>query len=149
MTPDIDAFPPVGQYTYTDLALASTPDNGSTWIYRGVMHGLSLPSFPFVAPTACNRTDNIAANCRIAVMYYKALPTPTATACVQVCKQDNGTCGGIVFKESAAGGGSAPCGAVGQTCCYLIPSASLGGEGEVATDPLARGHWVHCTIHWM
>ena len=31
-------------YLYTDLGLASTPDNGSTWIYRGVMQNLGQPS---------------------------------------------------------------------------------------------------------
>ena len=30
-------------YLYTDLGLASTPDNGTTWIYRGVMQGLGAP----------------------------------------------------------------------------------------------------------
>ena len=31
-------------YLYTDLGLASTPDNGTTWVYRGVMQGLGAPS---------------------------------------------------------------------------------------------------------
>jgi hypothetical protein len=31
-------------YIYTDLGLASTPDNGTTWVYRGVMQGLGAPS---------------------------------------------------------------------------------------------------------
>jgi hypothetical protein len=31
-------------YQYTDLGLASTPDNGSTWIYRGVWQGLGQPA---------------------------------------------------------------------------------------------------------
>jgi hypothetical protein len=31
-------------YLYTDLGLASTPDNGSSWIYRGVMQGLGATS---------------------------------------------------------------------------------------------------------
>lgn len=30
-------------YIYTDLGLASTPDAGKTWIYRGVMQGLGAP----------------------------------------------------------------------------------------------------------
>ena len=28
---------------YTDIGLASTPDQGRTWIYRGVMQGLGAP----------------------------------------------------------------------------------------------------------
>ena len=28
---------------YTDLGLASTPDGGKTWVYRGVMQGLGAP----------------------------------------------------------------------------------------------------------
>ncbi len=28
---------------YTDIGLASTPDNGKTWIYRGVAEGVDLP----------------------------------------------------------------------------------------------------------
>ena len=39
-------------YLYTDLGLASTPDNGSTWIYRGVMQGLGQPEDPWIPPQA-------------------------------------------------------------------------------------------------
>ena len=28
---------------YTDIGLASTPDNGTTWIYRGIARGLDIP----------------------------------------------------------------------------------------------------------
>ena len=30
--------------TYIDLAMASTPDQGRTWIYRGVLQGLDVPA---------------------------------------------------------------------------------------------------------
>ena len=29
--------------SYTDIGLASTPDNGTTWIYRGAARGLDVP----------------------------------------------------------------------------------------------------------
>lgn len=35
---------PTGSTTGTDLGLSSTPDGGKTWVYRGVMGGLDVPS---------------------------------------------------------------------------------------------------------
>eukprot|EP01052_Picozoa_sp_SAG31_P024315 SAG31_NODE_2060_length_6538_cov_10.244448_3_plen_659_part_00 len=36
--------PMLGPTTGTDLGLASSPDGGKTWIYRGVMRGLDVPT---------------------------------------------------------------------------------------------------------
>ena len=41
---------------YTDIGLASTPDQGKTWIYRGVARGLDVPAAVRVDPLPPNST---------------------------------------------------------------------------------------------
>jgi hypothetical protein len=42
-SPITDPAGPCPYCSYTDIGLASTPDNGTTWIYRGVARGLDVP----------------------------------------------------------------------------------------------------------
>jgi len=41
--PAVEPAGPCPYCSYTDIGLASTPDNGTTWIYRGVARGLDVP----------------------------------------------------------------------------------------------------------
>ena len=54
----------LGSTTGTDLGLASSPDGGKTWIYRGVMGGLDVPAKDMRARCGRAVTSSAGPTCR-------------------------------------------------------------------------------------
>ena len=82
------------------------------------------------------RVRSVYRDFRLNAPYYREEHTPTAEACVALCRGEPAArdCGGMAFKEKAAPSGPIfPPGincTVGNTCCYLMSHLSIGPEPQ-------------------
>jgi len=112
----------IAQPEATVIALAELNRWHGGWFVRE-----SPPSPPPPSPSG-PRVFGIYRDFRLGVGFYREQHTPSAEACVALCKAEPSAadCGGMVFKENAtAGGDGQDCG-VGFTCCYLMTRAAIG-----------------------